>query len=131
MNLTYMPTTISNTYSGSMVWIIVSAVLAIIGGIAVYILFLNKNEKISNKKIAWIKDFFNFKNLIIEKILKITYVMLTIFVTLTSFNLIGINFAGFLLQLIGENVILRIIYEGLLLIIMIWKNTTEINKKMK
>ena len=131
MDLNYYTPNISSGYSGSMVWTIISIVLAIIGGIAAYVLFLNKKDKVTNKKLAWIKDFFNFKHLILEQILKISYVILTIFITLTSFNLIGNNFGGFLFQLIVGNILLRLIYEGALIAIMIWKNTTEINKKLK
>ena len=127
----YYTPTVSSGFSGSMVWTIISFILAIIGGILVYVLFLNKNEKINNKFLIWLKDFLSFKTLLLETILKVTYVILAIFITLTSFNLIGTSFVGFLLYLILGNIILRIAYEGSLMIIMIWKNTKEINKKMK
>ena len=130
-DLNYYTPTISSGFSGSMVWTIISFILAIIGGILVYVLFLNKNEKINNKFLSWLKDFLSFKTLLLETILKVTYVILAIFVTLTSFNLIGTSFVGFLLYLVLGNIILRIAYEGSLMIIMIWKNTKEINKKMK
>lgn len=127
----YYTPNVSAGYSGSFVWTIVSVILAIIGGIAVYFLFLNKNQKLNNKFLIWLKDFLNFKNILIETLLKITYVILAIFITLTSFNLIGSNFVGFLLYLILGNIILRIAYEGTLMLVMIWKNTTEMNKKLK
>ena len=130
-DFSYYTPTVSSGFSGSMVWTIISFILAIIGGILVYVLFLNKNEKINNKFLSWLKDFLSFKTLLLETILKVTYVILAIFVTLTSFNLIGTSFVGFLLYLVLGNIILRIAYEGSLMIIMIWKNTKEINKKMK
>ena len=130
-DFSYYKPTVSSGFSGSMVWTIISFILAIIGGILVYVLFLNKNEKINNKFLSWLKDFLSFKTLLLETILKITYVILAIFVTLTSFNLIGTSFVGFLLYLVLGNIILRIAYEGSLMIIMIWKNTKEINKKIK
>lgn len=127
---TYSPS-ISSGAAGSIVWTIVSVVLAIIGGILAYILFINKNNKLDNKFLVWLRDFLSFKNLLLETILKVTYVILAIFITLTSFNMIGVNFFGFLLYLIIGNVVLRIIYESSLMLLMIWKNTSEINKKMK
>lgn len=130
-DLNYYTPNISAGYSGSFIWTIVSVILAIIGGIAVYFLFLNKNQKLNNKFLIWLKDFLNFKNILIETLLKITYVILAIFITLTSFNQIGTNFIGFLLYLVLGNVILRIAYEGTLMLVMIWKNTSEINKKLK
>ncbi len=126
----YSPS-ISPNATGSLVWTIVSVILAIIGGILAYVLFINKNTKLENKFLIWLRDFLSFKNLLLETILKVTYVILAIFVTLTSFNMIGVSFFGFLLYLVIGNVVLRIIYESSLMLLMIWKNTSEINKKMK
>lgn len=126
----YSPS-ISSSATGSLVWTIVSVILAIIGGILAYVLFINKNTKLENKFLIWLRDFLSFKNLLLETILKVTYVILAIFVTLTSFNMIGVSFFGFLLYLVIGNVVLRIIYESSLMLLMIWKNTSEINKKMK
>lgn len=127
----YYTPSISSSATGSLVWTVVSIILAIIGGILAYVLFINKNNKLDNKFLVWLRDFLSFKNLLLETILKITYVILAIFITLSSFNMIGINFLGFLLYLIIGNVILRIVYESSLMLLMIWKNTSEINKKMK
>lgn len=127
----YYTPSISSSATGSLVWTVVSIILAIIGGILVYVLFINKNNKLDNKLLVWLRDFLSFKNLLLETILKVTYVILAIFITLSSFNMIGINFLGFLLYLIIGNVILRIVYESSLMLLMIWKNTSEINKKMK
>lgn len=126
----YSPS-ISSGATGSLVWTIVSVILAIIEGILAYVLFINKNTKLENKFLIWLRDFLSFKNLLLETILKVTYVILAIFVTLTSFNMIGVSFFGFLLYLVIGNVVLRIIYESSLMLLMIWKNTSEINKKMK
>ena len=127
----YYTPSISSSATGSLVWTVVSIILAIIGGILAYVLFINKNNKLDNKFLVWLRDFLSFKNLLLETILKVTYVILALFITLSSFNMIGINFLGFLLYLIIGNVILRIVYESSLMLLMIWKNTSEINKKMK
>ena len=127
----YYTPSISSSATGSLGWTVVSIILAIIGGILAYVLFINKNNKLDNKFLVWLRDFLSFKNLLLETILKVTYVILAIFITLSSFNMIGINFLGFLLYLIIGNVILRIVYESSLMLLMIWKNTSEINKKMK
>lgn len=123
---------VSNTAVGSMVWTILAVIFAIVGGILVYILFLNskKGTKLTGF-LAWLKDFLSFKKMLIEPILKVCYLICTIFVILISFNFITTSFLSFLLILILGPVIIRLIYEGTLLIIMIWKNTADINKKMK
>ena len=123
-------TTTTASIPGSIIWTAIAAVLAILGGILVYVLFLKPDKDYNNKFVGWLKEFLNFKKMLIEVILKITYLILAIFITLFSFNLIKFNFIGFLVLLVGGNVLLRIIYEGSLIMIMIWKNTTEINKKL-
>ena len=120
-----------NMFSGSVVWTIIAAILAITGGILAYFLFVKKEDKVNNKFLAWLKEFLSFKKLLLENILKVTYIILAIFVTLTSFNMISISFIGFLLYLVLGNILLRVIYESALMIIMICRNNTEINKKMK
>lgn len=119
-----------NMFSGSVVWTIIAAILAITGGILTYFLFVKKEDKVNNKFLAWLKEFLSFKKLLLENILKVTYIILAIFVTLTSFNMISTSFVGFLLYLVLGNILLRVIYESSLMIIMICRNTTEINKKM-
>ena len=125
----YEPT--SSGMAGSAIWTIVAFILAIIGGILVYFLFLKPEKTIENKKLVWLREFLNFKKMLIEVILKVSYIILAIFITLFSFNFIGSNFFAFLLSLILGNVVLRLVYEASLMMIMIWKNTTEINNKTK
>lgn len=112
-------------------WMTISLVLAIIGGILIYVLFVKSNKKQDNKFLAWCKDFFDYKKMLIEDLLKAIYLVLAIYITLSSFAFIGTNFATFILTLLIGNVVLRLIFEGSLVLIMIWKNTIEINKKLK
>ena len=116
---------------GSQVWTIVSLILALIGCFVVYFIFVAKKDTPKQKFLAWLKEFLSFKKMLIEVILKISYLFFAIFITLGSFSLIGTSFLAFLLTLVFGNLIIRLIYEGVLMMIMIWKNTTEINKKMK
>lgn len=122
--------TTTNSINGLLIWTIISIVIAIVGGIAVYIVFLKGNQKL-DKTLSKLRDFLNFKTLVIEDILKISYLILAIFITLYSFGLIGVNVGSFFAMLIGGNLTLRISYELALLIIKICKNTTEINNKLK
>ena len=117
---------------GSSVWIIVSLVLAIVGGILVYFLFLSKkNEGKFTGFLGWLYDFLSFKKMFLEALLKITYLILAIYITLYSFVLIGVNFFAFLATLILGNLIVRVIYEFSLILLVICRNTTDISKNMK
>ena len=117
--------------SGSDVWTIIALVVAICGAIVGYFLFMKPEKNYPNKFVNWFRGFLNFQEMLIEPILKVTYAFMLIFITLTSFNLISYSFPAFLLYLIGFNLLIRVIYEASMMMVGIWKNTKEINKKMK
>ena len=112
-------------------WMIISLVLAIVGGIVAYIMFIaKKNKGEYTGFVAWLHDFLNFKKYLIELILKVTYAIFAIYITLSSFSFISVSIAYFFLYLVFGNVLLRLLYELIMFIITIVNNTTEINKKL-
>ena len=117
--------------SGSGVWTIIALVLAIVGAFLAYFLFVKPEKNYPQKFLNWLRSFLNFNEMLIEPILKITYVFLAIFITLTSFNYISFSFPYFLLFLVVGNIGVRVMYEAAMMMVGIWKNTKEINKKMK
>lgn len=131
MYTTYAPATTSMSL-GALIWLIVSAVIAIAGTVVLFVIFLPKKNAGKYKGfLGWLYDFLNFRKLTIEFILKATYIALAIFLTLTSFITIGTSFVMFLVELIFGNILLRIIYEASILFVTICNNVSEINKKMK
>ena len=118
--------------SSSTTWMIVAFILAVVGGILTYFLFLKKDN--NNKFTGFVNylyEFLSFKKMWLETILKVSYLILTIYITLMSFELIGKSFIAFLLTLVFGNIILRVVYELSLVLLTICRNTTEINKKIK
>ena len=113
------------------IWLIISLIVSLIGCFFVYFMFVKKDGKEKNKYLAWLKSFLRFDNMLIETILKIAYIFAALFITLSSFAIIGTSFLGFLTTLVFGNLITRIVYEFALIIIMIWKNTNEIKNKTK
>ena len=120
----------ANSIDGVLVWSIISFVIAVIGGIVLYFIYLRSNKKFNNF-LDKLRDFLNFKSLLLEEILKVTYLVLAIYITLYSFGLIAVSFASFLLTLLLGNLVLRIAYELSILLIKICKNTSDINSKLK
>jgi ABC-type multidrug transport system permease subunit len=114
---------------GALIWTIITIVAAVAGCFLVYFLFVKKDVKTKNKFVLWLKDFLNFDIMLIEPILKIAYIFIAIFLTLESFALIGVSFVSFLAMLIGGNILARVGYEAALILVMIWKNTSELRKK--
>lgn len=112
-----------NTVEYAATWAIVSLVLAIIGGVLVYFLFIKGKDLKLSDGLKKLRDLLDFKIMLIEPILKILYLVITIYVILISFNFITTNFLTFLLVLILGPIIIRIIYEASLMLVMIWKNT--------
>ncbi len=118
--------------NSSTTWMIVAFILAIVGGILTYFLFLKKdNENKFTGFVNYLYEFLSFKKMWLETILKVSYLILTIYITLMSFELIGKSFIAFLLTLVFGNIILRVVYELSLILLTICRNTTEINKKLK
>ena len=114
---------------GSTVWVILSLILAVVGGILVYFLFLSKkNEGKFTGFLGWLYDFLSFKKMFLEALLKVTYLIIAIYITLYSFVLIGDSFLDFLLTLVLGNVIARVVYEFSLILLVICRNTTDIAK---
>ena len=114
----------------SAIWLMVSLILGVIGGICLYVFFVREKRDLTNPKLIKLRDFLQFRTLIIEPVLKALYCILAVFITLYSFSLIGSSFIGFLMVLIFGNIIVRLCYEGSMIVLMIWRNTSEINKKM-
>lgn len=116
---------------GAIIWTIIAFILSLAGCFIIYFLFVKKDVNTKSKFVLWLQEFLRFNKMLIEPILKIAYIFGALFLTLWSFAFIGTSFIGFLGMLIGGNILLRIGYEFSMMIIMLWKNTTDINKKLK
>lgn len=127
----YKTNYLTSSVASNSIWLIVSFILAIVGGILVYFLFLSKkNEGKFTGFVAWLYDFLSFKKMFLEALLKITYLVVAIYITLSSFALIGASFITFLVSLVLGNVMARVVYEFALILLVICRNTTEISKKL-
>ena len=134
----YYTTSSVGSAAGAGIWLIIAAILAIIGGILVYFLFVKSKTEPKGKFAKWLKDFLALKIMWIEPIMKVVYYIATIFVILYSFtyfsmfNLLGgMAFLMFILTLVLGPVIVRILYEMTMMFIMIWRNTKDISDNTK
>ena len=113
------------------VWSIIALVIAVVGGIALYFTFLNKkNDGKWTGFLGWLYNTLTFKNMIVETILKILYLVIAIFITLYSLGLIAVNIILALGVLVIGNIIVRVCYEFMLLAIITCRNTSDINSKL-
>ena len=119
-----------NKVAGTAVWTVIAFIIAIAAGIMIYFMFVKDNKPVS-ENLQKLKDLLDFKTMLIEPILKIVYIIATVFIILFSFGFISINFVSFLMVLILGPIAIRIVYELMMINIMIWKNTKEINDNIK
>ena len=123
--------TTTSQAEGTAIWAIVAFVLAVVGAFVVYFIFVRSKNKYDNKFLTWLKEFLDFRTMLIEPILKIAYIFLALLITLESFALISQSFLAFLLTLVFGNILARVGFEAGMVLLGIWRNTTEINKKLK
>ena len=105
--------------------------IALVGGVCAYLMFVKSDEEPKDPRLVKLKEFLSFKKMIIEGLLKITYIVFALFITLYSFQImVGTSFITGLMLLILLNIMLRIGYEASLIVLLIWRNTSDINKKL-
>ena len=113
---------------------IVSLVLAIVATVLAFIFITPEKKRASLPKFFQVvADVFNFKGLIIEKILKALYIFLTIYVILDGFFMIfvGAPFFSCLLTMVLGPVLVRVVFELLMMLVLLVKNVISINNKLK
>ena len=121
---------VANKVAGTLIWTVIAMIIAIAAGIMVYFMFVKDKKEVS-KKLQTLKDLLDFKVMLIEPLLKVLYIISTIFVILLSFGLISTSFVSFLIFLIFGPIVIRICYELVLIRVMTWKNTQDISESVK
>ena len=114
---------------GFYIWAGIAGILAIVGGILTYFLFVKSKNQPKGKFAKWLKDFLSFKIMWIEPILKCVYYIATIATILISFGFLGYGGAGVLMffcTLIFGPIVVRLMYEAAMMFIRIWHNTQDI-----
>lgn len=126
-----------NQGSNFMSLVVISIVVALIVTIVLWVAVIPEKKRAKlNKFFGYLSDVFNFRSLLIEKLLKFLYTLLTITAIIVGFIMLFIKvfdepLAGYgLLLMIAGPIALRLIFEGLMLGILLVKNVIEINNKL-
>ena len=126
---------------------ILGLILALAGTIVSVILITpEKRRAVLPKFFQFVHDVFNFKFLILEKILKFLYIFSTLFTILTGFFMLfsgyetysyyggsdfhSVALEGLLVMILGP-VLIRIVYEFMMMTILLVKNVIQLNNKTK
>ena len=116
---------------------IISGLVSLVCSILVWALVMPEKKRPKlNAFFTFVSDVFNFRSLLIEKILKFTYLLFTLFAILFGFLafVVSINdgraaLIGLLVMILGP-IVLRLIYELSMMAVLLVKNVIEINNKM-
>ena len=114
--------------------ILIAAALALIGAILIYLLIMPKKKdgKMGNPFLQWLHDFFHFKKLYIESILRFTFCFVTLLIIFVGF--ISLFVAGdpviSLAVIVAGPIAARLVYEMLLMIFIGIRNIMDINNKL-
>ena len=123
---------------GPYIFFLFGFLVALIATILIFCFILPEKKYLRlNEFFKKVADICNFKNLLAEKILKFLYILSTILSVVIGFCMLFIvsnsrwmGVYGILIMLIAPFLI-RLIFEGLMLTVLLVKNVIEINKKMK
>ena len=127
----------SDVTQGIYVWTIIATILAIVGSVLVYFLFVKSKTNFKGS-LKTLRDYLSGSLIHIESLVKMFYYAGLIYVVLTSINsLIMIGAGGidagscilsFFAQLLFGPIIVRFAFEILMMLIRIWKNTENLKK---
>lgn len=108
---------------------VLAALVIVAGGLALYFLFVRKPNHYQGAA-ARLHDAFSFRTFYTEKLLRALYCIAIVSIVVSSVILLFSNFFGALLVFIAGNLIARIVFEFALLLLVLCRNTQEINQKM-
>ena len=127
------PYSYASAYTYTPFFSILLPVLALIvilaGGLALYFLFVRKPNTFQGAA-AKLHNALTFRTFYTEKLLRALYSIVVVGIVVYSVILLFSNFFGALLVFIGGNLIARIVFEFALLLLVLCRNTQEINRKM-
>ncbi len=124
------------TIEGLTIWAIVAFVIAILCSVLVYFLFIKSKTNFKGA-VKTIRDYLNCDLIHIEALAKMFYYAATIYVVLTSINVlisyctakqVGMGLFEFFKQLILGPIIVRFAFEIVMMFVRIWKNTENLKK---
>lgn len=113
----------------SLILPILALIAIIAGGLALYFLFVRKPNRFQGAA-AKLHDALNFRTFYTEKLLRALYSITVVAIVVYSVVLLFTHFLTAVLLFVLGNLAARIIYEYALLLLVLCRNTQEINRKM-
>lgn len=120
-------------HSGDSPIFFILMVISLAGSIAAYFLFVRK-DNVFDGFLGGLHDFLTFNKLFVSGLLKFLYILAAVSTTLYSFVFMfsGVDgvFGIAISMLIFGNIIIRVMYEFMMMKLVICRNTSEISKRL-
>ena len=108
-------------------------VISLIITILVFILVVEKKKAPRNGFVRWLREYLNFRSILISGIIKFVYLFSAVALTISSFMVMTQGGSDSVLEavlfglamLIFGNILLRIVMEMMMIMIGLWKNTSD------
>ena len=117
---------------------VIAFVIGLIAAIVIFVAFLSpRNDGKYTGAAAWFYEFLNFRKLIVDGLLRVLYIALSITLVIYSFLNIFVGYGDFFPKVLSffgisifGNLLLRIVYELLMMFVIVCRNTSDINRKL-
>ena len=123
----------TQTYSYTPFFSLVMPVLALLvivaGGLALYFLFVRKPNTYKGPA-ASLHDILTFRTFFTEKLIRVLYCIAAVAIAVYSVMLLFSHFFAALFVFVVGNLVARITFEYALLLLVLCRNTQEINRKL-
>ena len=114
--------------------LLVVAVVALIIAIVLLVTVVERKKAFKGRFMNWLREYLNFRSILISGIIKFVYLFLAVFLTLFSIVIMFLGRDEMVLPMIGigfailvfGNVFLRIMLEMSMALIVVWENTSDI-----
>lgn len=113
--------------------LIIGLIVALVATVIIYLFVMPERgrDKLPGF-LGFLHDFFNFKTLMVEKIIRVLNVFCSVgCIAVGIFLLFGSNFVWGILLIIFGPLVVRVIYELMMLKILQVQNVISINRKLK
>jgi len=127
-------TTSTTTLQMNNVTALIILIVSLAAAILTFFLFVKMKNKPEGSFLARLHEFLNFRSIIIDGLIKFFYIFSAVSLSITS---IWMMFQGFsyaplygLLVLVFGNLMVRVAYEFVMMLVGIWTNTTDIRRKV-
>ncbi|MBR2641389.1 DUF4282 domain-containing protein [Candidatus Saccharibacteria bacterium] len=108
--------------------------IALITAIVVFFFVVQRKKSFKGRFANWIKEFLNFRSILVAGIIKVLYIFFAVFLTIMSFiimfqgkddEVLPMILTGLASLIIG-NILLRVMLELTMALIVVWENTSDI-----